>query len=233
MPATSTEREFCRSRPSSWQGIGKGVLFGFLFALSASCYRPTYDGPYRCDPQNGDSDCPDGWTCSYGLCVAPGQTPPQNGICSGPGTLLAMARGEQVWACTGSFAAGTASSLCAAQSDVHVCGPGPHDEALLALVDCDAVQGFYLSLGSLAVGPSPICDPPPGPPRVLLGCGTGPSVVRIPGADCHGLHHSIGCFGSVGWSCDPQKGGPSAAHTYSQSSPGGVLCCSGAAMPRR
>lgn len=209
------------------------ILGGLLGIAAVSCYRPTYEGPYLCDPTNKGSDCPDGWSCSAGQCLAPGQTPPQSGICAGAGTLLGMARGDQIWACSGSFAAGGAGTLCADLPDVHPCGAGPHDESLVSLVDCDTVKGFFLSQVSLSPGPFPICDPGPGLPRVLLGCGTAPGVIKIPGPDCHGLHHALGCSDASGWSCDLQKGSSSAAHTESASNPGGVLCCSGGMVPRR
>ena len=91
--------------------LWKSALFGLVGIAAVSCYRPTYDGPYLCDPNNKGSDCPDGWSCNSGQCLAPGQTPHQNGICSGSGMLLAMARGDQVWACSGSFAQGAAITL--------------------------------------------------------------------------------------------------------------------------
>lgn len=213
--------------------LWKSALFGLVGIAAVSCYRPTYDGPYLCDPSNKGSDCPDGWICNSGQCLAPGQTPHQNGICSGSGMLLAMARGDQVWACSGSFAQGAASTLCIDQPGVHVCGAGPHDEALISLIDCDTVQGFFLSLASVSIGPFPICDPGPAMPHALLGCGTAPSVKSLPGPDCHGLHHALGCFDTSGWSCDPPLGSVSAAHTDSASNPGGVLCCSGGMIPKR
>ena len=82
--------------------IGALGLLGML--CLGHCYRPTYEGPYSCDPAHASVDCPDGWSCQNGLCTAPGSATVATGACSGAGTLLAMSRGGQVWACEGSFA---------------------------------------------------------------------------------------------------------------------------------
>lgn len=217
------------------------LLGAVCAALGAGCYRPDYTGPYACSPQRGAADCPDGWSCSKGLCVAPGTQPDLGAAsgCAGSGTLLAMAHGEQVWACPGSFPPGGYATLCATSPGSHVCGHDLRDEELLALVDCDQLSGFYLSRAEVSieremmgVGYEAICEGVPGVgERGLLGCGTVPGGLRIVGQACHGLHHALRCGGVPAgeFTCSPQQGISDAAHTTETG--GGVLCCSG--MPRQ
>ena len=68
--------------------IGALGLLGML--CLGHCYRPTYEGPYSCDPAHASVDCPDGWSCQNGLCTAPGSATVATGACSGAGTLLAI-----------------------------------------------------------------------------------------------------------------------------------------------
>ncbi len=212
--------------------IGALGLLGML--CLGHCYRPTYEGPYSCDPAHASVDCPDGWSCQNGLCTAPGSATVATGACSGAGTLLAMSRGGQVWACEGSFASGNYRNLCASRASAHVCGTERSDDSLLGLIDCDALRGFYMSGFSLALGgpppPQPICDGGPSPNQAVLGCGSIEGIVRLSGPDCHGLRHAMFCPStSIGWSCDRTRALGSVAHTASDSSPGGTLCCEDAA----
>lgn len=208
--------------------IGRLLVLVGLVGLS-HCYRPTYEGPYSCSPARASEDCPAGWQCQNGLCQDPSTPAPDTGACVGPGTLLTMSSGAEVWACEGSFPSGTYRSLCQSRASVHVCGEKRSDDALLAVLSCDSLRGFFLSSYSLALGgppPGPVCDAVPGPSQALLGCGMADNIARLGGPTCHGLRHVLSCTSpSTGWSCDRTRALASVAHTATASSPGGVLCC--------
>jgi hypothetical protein len=233
---------------------GQLLLSFFLLLIGTrfSCYWPNYTGPYVCDPRQGGTDCPDGWSCINNLCMAPGtQTPdlgppdasppdtsppdiaPEGG-CTHQGMLLVMAYGRQLWACQGNFPAGAYASLCDTAAGYHVCGADPHDDYLLMLLDCDSVSGFYLAQINLSVmenqgnmSYSGQCDAPPGAGQLaILGCGTGMEINHLTGGDCHSLNDFLSCPESPDWSCSPQRGLNDVAYTATMNHPGGVLCCS-------
>lgn len=212
-----------------------GLTFLLFACAITGCYRPTYSGPYACDPKHGAVDCPEGFRCVDRLCVAPNAAPDlgSNSGCASGGTLLALAHGERAWACSGSFSAGGFASLCSDAPGTHVCGQDPRDDELLKLLDCDQVDGFYLAQLAITVMPNAgsydaKCDMPPGAaPRALLGCGIGSSAIHLNAPDCHALHHAILCPASGAWSCSEQAGLMDAAHDGSTDE-AGTLCCTGA-----
>jgi hypothetical protein len=215
----------------------RSLLAPWLFVAGlAACYQPSYAGPYICDPKLAGTDCPDGWNCVDRLCVPPGTPMPDMSMrptCANQGSLLAMARGGQVWACPGTFAAGAYASVCATLPGSHVCGGELRDDMLLMLLDCDSVTGFYMAQFDVGVardiGTSMYeaqCDTQPGGGlRAILGCGTMPGVTRLGGPDCHSLHHALLCPANSDWTCTPQASLSDVAHTATTSGPGGVLCC--------
>lgn len=216
-------------------GTAPAVFLSLLFFCTITCcYRPTYSGPYACDQRRGDADCPDGFRCVNRLCRAPGSGPETdpNSACASGGTLLVMARGDRAWACSGSFAPGEYASLCNNTSNTHVCGQDPRDDALLALIDCDTLSGFYVAHGDVALTKNATqytarCDiPPGGGERALLGCGIGAGSVRFSPPDCRALHHALLCPASGAWSCSAQSGILDAAHEATSDDAGGTLCCS-------
>lgn len=194
-----------------------------LTGLLVACYRPDYAGPYLCDPQRTQQDCPANWRCINRLCAPPGAQP---SACAETGALLAMSRGGQVWSCPGPFPAGQLQTRCAPSPDVHVCGSLPHDESLLRLVDCDVVPGFYVSAlpAALRDGTGLTCEPASGPPHALLGCGNA-TAAQFSATECSGLHHVLPCPAAAPWSCDPTAGLASASLTPSTDRSTGVLCC--------
>lgn len=217
-------------------GTARAIFLSLLFSCTlSSCYRPNYSGPYACDQRRGDADCPDGFRCMNRLCVAPSGVPATdpNSACASGGTLLVMAHGARAWACPGSFAAGDYESLCSSTPGTHVCGQDLRDDALLALIDCDGLSGFYVAHGSLALVKNatdyePKCEAPPGSgERALLGCGIGAGAVRFNSPDCRALHHALLCPASGAWSCSTQDGLLSATHDASSDKSGGTLCCTG------
>lgn len=215
--------------------VAIGLLMG-AWLTSPGCYRPHYSGVYACDPRRGAVDCPEGFVCAGGVCAQPGATMDMApaGACTAGGSLLVMARGAQLWACTGSFPTGGYASLCRGQAGSHVCGSDPRDDDLLSLLACDTLSGFYVAAAPITILPSrtgggfdAMCDVPSGPgERALLGCGSGASALRLNGPDCHGLHHALRCpAASAGWDCSPTVGLSSAAHDAAVDPQGGALCC--------
>lgn len=213
----------------------RAFVLSLLFSCTlSSCYRPNYSGPYSCDQRRGSADCPDGFRCVNRLCVSPtgGTGTDPNSACADGGTLLVMARGERAWACPGSFSAGEAGSLCNDTPGTHVCGQDPRDDALLALIDCDKLDGFYVAHSNLALMKNATdytakCDVPPGGgERALLGCGIVAGSVGFSPPDCHALHHAMICPAAGAWSCSAQAGILDAAHDATTGDPGGTLCCS-------
>lgn len=197
-----------------------------------ACYRPQYRGPYRCDPRAGASDCPSGYSCVDRLCVAESSQASEG--CSRGGTLLVMARGARVFACTGSFAPGDYASLCSRSAGMHVCGSDPRDDELLPLLDCAAQSGFFVVQAALAVrssvggsGFDALCSPAPGSAdNAILGCGLGAEAISLNAPGCRFLTHALRCPQSGAWSCSSGSGLLDLAHDASLDAAGGTLCCS-------
>lgn len=202
-----------------------------------ACYRPQYRGPYSCEPSRGSSDCPPGFSCVDRLCVSASSKLSEG--CTSGGTLLVMARGARVFACTGSFAAGDPASLCNRAAGMHVCGSDPRDDDVLPLLDCAGASGFFVVQAPLAVmssgsgsGFDALCSPPPGPSeRAILGCGASAEAVTLNPPGCHSLQHALRCPQSGAWSCSAAGGLLDLAHDASLDAAGGTLCCSGP-LPR-
>lgn len=215
-----------------------------LCLLLCACYNPALfdsNSPrYLCDES---MQCPDGLSCSAGLCLRPGEVPLTSGDMagldakppepppappckSGVGYVLDGPK-QQTAACPGKFSTGGASAQCAA--GFMLCGMVSASEKAA----CDGIQSGFFASSDLAAKTGG------GPGE----CGRSSNHTLIPGCGgrrlgieavdkCGVFDHGIDCFeqGAIGWvwACDGSTGIIAASYG---GLPGGgavvdgVLCC--------
>lgn len=210
-------------------------LFCLALSLLGACYGPDLSGvKYTCGPIN--PICPEGLSCTDGLCQLPGKSGgkdlgPSGNIPDGSTPVAGCRSGSgykvgSAYACPGAFSpAAPASQLCARGLQLCTNSSGV-DFAL-----CKTLPGFYAAVRIHRDPGQPVdpatfaCGSPNGPQlRMFAGCGrTEASMIfDLPSAvqQCSTFNQAIDCQ-QAGWSC------PSSTldNDTQNSSTDGVLCC--------
>ena len=195
---------------------------GLIALLLSACFSRPADGviPIRCDV---DNPCPEGSTCSGGLCSGTGPAADLGvsswGCASGPGTgqLLTSPPQSPVYACPGTFGQGQARALCS--TGWQVC---TQRDPIPALTCTGLKPGFLLADVPAAFGTTLRCQLTSLDERLFMGCGdctTEPCYLRV--ESCNGFQ-TAARDGKGGFDFSKGHNLDKAINSNPQN---GVLCC--------